>query len=225
MSTLTTTRVEAPVRVNLLPPEIEQARKLRHLKAALAGSVVVAAAAVGVLYWQAASDVNAAQDELASAKAENVTLQHQAAQYASVPVVYAQVQAAQAQLGQVERNEVHWSTYLTDLSLKMPPRVWLTSMQIAQTYPIGAPGAKASGDPLAPAGTVGTITFNGYAMRHQDVAVWLDSLAKLTDGTYPYFTQSTDAKIGDTDVVQVASTVLVKDSALVKAGAAQKAGN
>lgn len=222
MSTLTTTRLDTPVRVNLLPPEIEAAAKLRRLKIGLGVGLGVVAVAVGALYWQATGQVSAANEQLAAAQAENATLQRQAAQYADVPAVYAQVAAAQAQLAVVQANEVHWSTYLADLSLKMPPRVWLTSMQVAENFPV-AGNANASGDPLAPAGTIGTVTFSGYAMNHQDVAVWLDALKSVSDGTYPYFTNATESKIGDTKVVQVTSSLLIKQSAII--GTSPKAGN
>ena len=223
MSTLTTTRLDVPVRVNLLPPEIGSARRLRRLKVGLGAGLGVVALVVAALYWQATGQVSTANEALVAAQAENTALQHQVAQYADVPAVYAQVAGAQAQLAAVQANEVHWSTYLADLSLKMPPRVWLTSMSVTENFPVTGAGQKSSGDPLAPPGTIGTVSFSGYAMTHQDVAVWLDALKTVSDGAYPYFTNSTESKIGTTDVVQVSSSLLIKQSAII--GTTPKAGN
>ena len=39
---------------------------------------------------------------------------------------------------------------------------------------------------------VGAVTFDGQAMKHNDVAAWLDSLAKQKGYTQPYFTESED---------------------------------
>lgn len=226
MSTLTLTPVQAPVRVNLLPPEVEAQRRLRRLQTWLAVALLVALAVVGGLYWQASREVATAQAELTAVQAEQATLARQVAQYAEVPAVFRLVESAQAQLSDVKAPEVHWSTYLTDLSLRVPSSVWLTQMQVTQNYAgaAGASGGAASADPLAPTDTIGTITYTGYALSQRDVATWLDALARLSDGIYPYVTQSTQAKIGTTDVVQFTSSVLVKRSALVNLGVEPTAG-
>ena len=43
----------------------------------------------------------------------------------------------------------------------------------------------------------GTVTFQGKGYTHNDVAAWLDSLAKQTGYDQPYFTESTEEQIGD----------------------------
>jgi len=53
MTTLTPTRLAALPRVNLLPPEIAAAAKLRRLKAMLALLVVGALVVVGLLFFLA----------------------------------------------------------------------------------------------------------------------------------------------------------------------------
>lgn len=226
MSTLAPVRVEAPVRVNLLPTEIAEAARLRKLQTALGGAVLAALAVVGGLYWQAGNEVTSAQEQLDAAQATTSQLQAQKAEFADVPKVYAQVDAAKGELALATANEIHWSTYLTDLALQLPPRTWLTQMQVTEGAPSGA-GAPAagSGDPLAPAGTIGTVTYTGYVMKQQDVAVWLESLSKLSDGIYPYFTQAQAAKIGDTDVVQFTSSLLIKPTALANLRPATTAGS
>jgi Tfp pilus assembly protein PilN len=220
MSLITLTPVRAPVRVNLLPPQIEERRRLRRVQTWLAGAAVLVLAIIGLLYWQASASASNAAEELRTAQAEQARLNRQAAQYAEVPAVLAQVDAARKQLATVKSDEVHWSTYLTDLSLRVPSNIWLTQMQVSQAYSggTGAPTGATSNDPLAPTDTIGTITYTGYALTQRDVATWLDALSRLSDGIYPYVTQSAAATIGDTDVVQFTSSVLVKNSALVNLG-------
>ena len=54
---------------------------------------------------------------------------------------------------------------------------------------------------------IGTVTFTGVALTHDDVATWLESLASENGFANPYFSNSTEAKIGDQKVVNFSSTV------------------
>jgi Tfp pilus assembly protein PilN len=224
MTTQVTTpvRLDGLVRVNLLPPEIGQRRRLRRIQAGLAALVALAVVGVGAGWWQASQSVTSAQGELETAQAEGVKLQAQAAQYAEVPKLAAQLAEAQGNLDRIQANEVHWSTQLADLSLRVPSTVWLTQMAVTQSFPAAA--APAAGDPLAPANAIGTLTYQGYALQQADVATWLDSLARLSGADYPWFTNATKQKIGDREVVQFTSTAQVTGDALAKA-AGTKAGS
>jgi hypothetical protein len=51
-------------------------------------------------------------------------------------------------------------------------------------------------------------------MQHDDVAVWLESLAKQKGYTSAYFNSSTEKEIGSTKVVDFSSTVVVTREAL-----------
>ena len=132
MSTLTSTRLATLPRVNLLPPEIEDARRFRRVQRGLGAGVLAAAGIVGALTLLANAAVNDAQGDLDTAKARESKLQAQQARYAEVPLVYAQVEAAEAQLGQAMGKEIRWSYFLNDLSLATPNKVWLTSMTVTQ---------------------------------------------------------------------------------------------
>ena len=61
---------------------------------------------------------------------------------------------------------------------------------------------------------VGTVTFTGVGFSHDDVAVWLESLAKQKGYTNPYFTNSTKALIGTRSTVNFSSTVTMTSAAL-----------
>jgi Tfp pilus assembly protein PilN len=221
MSTQTTTRLATLPRVNLLPPEIGEQRRFRHVQAGLGGAVLASLIVVGALVVAAGAQVSNAQDDLDANKAQATQLQSKVAEYAEVPLVYGQVEAARAQLEQAMGSEVRWSYFLNDLSLKIPGHVWLDSMTVTSTAAAAAP---ASGDQYATTG-IGTVTFVGHGYSHNDVAAWLESLAKQKGYTQPYFTDSTvDPRGTDLKAVTFTSNVTVTDDALSQRYT-QKAGN
>jgi Tfp pilus assembly protein PilN len=219
---LTAGRLAHFPRVNLLPPEIEEARRFRRVQAGLGAAVAGTVVVVGLLYALASGQAADAQTELDAATARHTALQQKASEYANVPAVYAQVAAAKAQVGEAMGQEVRWSFFLNDLSLKIPQRVWVTSMNVTQNVAAaGGPGTAAAaqgagaGDanPLATAG-IGQVTFEGNAMNHNDVASWLDSLARQHGYADPYFTMSEKTDIGDHKVAHYQSSVTLTDEAL-----------
>jgi Tfp pilus assembly protein PilN len=210
MSTQTTTRLATLPQVNLLPPEIEQARQFRRVQFGLGGAVLAALVAAGALFVAANAQVGEAQDHLDANKAQATQLQSNVDEYAEVPLVLGQVDAARAQLGQAMGQEVRWSYFLNDLSLKIPRHVWLDSMIVTSS----APTAVTTVDQYAAVG-VATIAFEGHGYRHNDVAAWLNSLARQKGFTQPYFSDSTVDPVGtDEDAVKFSSTVTVTDDAL-----------
>ena len=94
MSTQTTTRLATLPRVNLLPPEIEQQRRFRHVQVGLGGAVLASLVVAGALVVAAGAQVGKAQDDLDANKAQATQLQSKVAEYAEVPLVYGQVEAA-----------------------------------------------------------------------------------------------------------------------------------
>lgn len=223
MSTLTATRTGTVASVNLLPPEIEQERRFRRVQVGLGAGVVGSLGVVAALFILASSQVGAAQDDLDVSKARTTKLEAQAAEYSQVPLVYSQVEAARAQLELAMGKEIRWSYYLNDLSLKTPSKVWLTTMAVAANE--AAPGAVAAGPDTSYIGPgLGIVNFEGMALKHNDVAAWLDSLAKQKGYDQPYFTDSTEEKLNDTIVVRFKSQVTITEDALSKRYV-QKAGS
>ena len=218
MSTLTTTRLVTLPQVNLLPPEIEQERRFRRTQFALGAVVVASLGVVAVLFLAASNQVSSAQGELADSQRQHTKLQAREAEYSQVPLVYAQVDAAKAQLELAMGKEIRWSFYLNDLSLKIPNSVWLTTMTVTPNEAAGlAPAAPVAGTAAGYLESgVGSVVFDGLAMKHNDVAAWLDSLAKQKGYTQPYFTEATKEKIGTRDVVRFRSQVTVTEDALSK---------
>ncbi len=128
MTTLTPTRLAQMPRVNLLPPEIAAAAKLKRLKLIL-GLLVLAAMVLVVLgYLFASSSIGGAEESLADAQADGAQLQADVATYAEVPQVLAEVDTAQANLETAMTPEIRWSFYLNDLSLTIPRSTRLVTM-------------------------------------------------------------------------------------------------
>jgi Tfp pilus assembly protein PilN len=226
MTTLTAHSVATLPRVNLLPPEIGEQRRFRKVQAGLGAGVLAAVGVVVALTLLASAAVSDAQGDVDAATAERAQLQEQQAQYAEVPLVYAQVEAAEAQLGQAMGKEVRWSYFLNDLSLKVPGKVWLTSMTVTQNVEDAAAAAvvavPATGTYLTTG--IGTVTFQGNGYAHNDVAAWLDALAKQKGLTQAYFSNSTKEKIGTERAVTFTSQATVTEEALSKRYT-QKAGS
>ena len=185
MSTTTAVQTGNLPRVNLLPPEISEGAKFRTAQLVMGLGVFAAVLVVGGLWYMAAGDESAAQDDLSSAQATSVQLHGEVTKYAQVPVVYARAQTAQAQLNQAMSQEVRYSYVLNDLSLGMPSGVWLSNITITQT--VDAPGSvKGAWGNSA----LGNVSMQGLATNLPQVAGWLQALAAQKSYTDPYLTTS-----------------------------------
>ena len=193
-------------RVNLLPPEIAEKVRFRRIQAGLGGGLLATLGVVALLYVGAVSSVNDAQGELTDATATGTALTAETAKYDDVKAVYARAEAAQVMLTKAMGEEVRYSRFLNDLSLTIPDNVWVKNVTFAQAAVPPGVGATEPG--------VGTVTFTGVGFNHDDVAVWLESLAKQKGYTNPYFTSSTKALLGTREIVDFTSTVTMTPAAL-----------
>ena len=203
-----TTNVTLP-RVNLLPPEIAEAKAFQKVQMGLGAALLATVAVVGVMYTSASASVGDAQTELDTANARGTALQADIAKYRNVTAIYAAAAAAETALTSAMGDEVRYSVMLDDLSLTVPDNVWLKSI----SYTAAAAGA--TGTSAAPAG-LGTFTATATAFSHDDVAVWLESIAGLKTLTNPYFSNATEALLGTRKVVNYTSTATVTQDALSK---------
>ncbi|MDP9183046.1 MAG: PilN domain-containing protein [Actinomycetota bacterium] len=197
-------------RVNLMPPEVAEAKAMRRVQMALGAAGVASVAVVGALYMSASHSVSAANSDLAASKSKTTTLQGQVAKYKDVTATIDAANAAQAQLVTAMGDEIRYSQLLNDLSLTVPSTVWLKSLSYTSTAP-GAAGTPAS---FAGAFPVGTLSVTGIGFSHDDVALWLEAIAGLRK-TYanPYFANSTEALIGARPTVNFNSTAVVLSTA------------
>ena len=195
-------------KVNLLPPEIAESARFRKVQMGLAGGVLAAIGVVAMLYVGASGSLSDANSELETSQATGAQLQGEAAKYNDVTAVYAQAAAAQAMLTQAMGEEVRYSQFLNDLSLTVPENVWIKDVTFTQAAAAPAVGGTVPG--------IGSVTFSGVGFKHDDVAVWLESLAKQKGYANPYFSSSTEALIGTRTTVNFSSTVTLTADALSK---------
>lgn len=208
----------APPRVNLMPPEIAEAARFRQVQVILAGAVLLAVVLVGFLYWNAHSKVASAKSDLQSAQDAHAGLQSKLASLSSVSATFAAVQSRQALLAGAMGREVRWSFLLNDLSFRMPSNVWLTSMTVSET----APAASSTGPSTLGGSTsvstapvpIGSIGFTGVGFKHDDVAAWLDAMAKEKSFLNPLFSSSTESTIANRPVVNFGGSVTLTSTAL-----------
>lgn len=175
--------------VNLLPPEIGERRRLRKLQAALGICVVAAVGAVAASYVVASGGVTSAQDDLTTTQTQSSQLQAETAKYANVPATIAKVDAAKLQRSQAMSQEIRWSYYLNDLSLRIPAKVWLTSISATENVDVPAAATTVATYPVP---GIGQVTFEGMAYTHNDVASWLQMLAGQEGFSQAYFTNSAE---------------------------------
>jgi len=213
MSLMTETQHEVSVgslpRVNLLPPEIAETRRFKRIQVGLGATVVGAVGIVALLYISASSGVSGAQAKVDAAQAQTASLRAESARYSGVTDVYAQADQAQAMLSRAMGQEVRYSQLLNDLSLSIPSNVWIKNLVFTQDAGTGAAATTTPG--------IGTLTVTGVGFSHDDVAVWLESLADQNDGkTYadPYFSNSTETLLGTRRTVNFTSSATLTPQAL-----------
>ncbi len=198
-------------RVNLLPPEIEAARRFRRVQAGLGSGVLAAVGVVALLFVGASGSVADAQGEVDAAAAQQQVLTAESARYRDVTATYQRASQAQALLTTAMGQEVRYSRFLNDLALTVPDGVWVTSLGFTQAGAGGASGAAAA----APAAAgIGTVAVSGTAYAHEDVAVWLESLAGQDGYVDPLLQSSTERLIGRRKVVDWSTTVTLSPDAL-----------
>lgn len=193
-------------RVNLLPPEIGERVRFRRMQYGLGGGVLAAVGLVAVLVVLAAGGVADAQSEKEAAQASGTKFQSETEKFKEVEVVYAQAAAADAMLVQAMGDEIKFSEYLYALTLTVPEHVWLTNAAFKQAPTTPMVGATEPG--------VAALTFTGVGYTHDDVAAWLDSLAKQKGYVNPYFTSSAKELIGTRTVVRFGSSVTMNSQTL-----------
>jgi Tfp pilus assembly protein PilN len=166
--------------------------------------------------------VSTAQTSLDQAQSQGTSLQSDMSKYNNVTAVYSSASAAQAQLTAAMGQEVRYSQLLHDLSLSVPSTVWLKTLSYTQTPPPATSTGAASGTAAAAGSTggatssapIGTVSFAGVGFNHDDLALWLESLASLKAYTDVYFSNATEGLIGARKVVNFSSTADLTPAAL-----------
>jgi Tfp pilus assembly protein PilN len=215
--TVQTAGLAAMPRVNLMPPEIAEAERFRRLQLAMGGAVVLSAVIVGALYQHAKSGISDAQGQLSTAQTQQTSLQSKLNSLSSVSQTYAAVHAKQQLLQEAMGGEIRWSYMLNDMSFRIPNNVWLTAIEANETTAADVSTIVPVTPTVVPGNStdaVGTVSYSGVAFKHDDVANWLDALAKEKGFSDPSFSSSTEGLIGQRKVEDFNTSVDLTPKAL-----------
>lgn len=201
--------VYAVPRVNLLPDEILAERRLRRTQATLGAVLLVVAGTVAGGFVLASASAAAAEDDLAVEQARTQVLTAEQAEYAEVPQVMGQVEAAQSARSTAMASDVLWYQYLTHLSASYPKDVWVRDLTATIT-PVDATAA-ATG---VPAAGIGTLVVSGTSPVHTGVADWMDVVDATPGLTNPMYTEANRTDVDGTVVVDWTSEADVTPDAL-----------
>jgi Tfp pilus assembly protein PilN len=204
-------------RVNLIPDQIAAEAKIGKAKVTLGFAAAAAVAVVAGMYVMASGQVSAAQEQLDGATAHSAALASDAAKYADVPKIRADLTDAQAQQVAALGTEVRWSSVLTNLGLTIPAGVALTSLQAnvtaagvdAEPAATGSAGGAVSvlGNP-----GIGTVLYQGEATDDTRLATFLESLSKNPGLIDPFATQA--AAVSTSPTITFSATATINQKAL-----------
>jgi Tfp pilus assembly protein PilN len=205
--------VYAVPRVNLLPSEILSERKLRRTQATLGAVVLAVVGAVAGGFVLAAASAATAQDDLAVEQARTQSLLTEQGEYSEVPQVLGQLDATRTAQADAMETDVLWYDYLDRLAASYPKNVWLRDMNITVSPVVAATDPSAAGA-LPVSDAIGTISFNGTGLVHDDVAAWLDALDTIEGFQNATYSTSARTELDGRVVVDFTSTVEVGREAL-----------
>lgn len=198
------------MKINLLPPEIKERQRARRQTTL----VLLAGAAVLVLlvlfYLAQVGRLAGARRDLQAQEDRNSQLEQRIAELQRFDQLREELEATRTLEDQLLANAVLWSAVLRDISLVIPGDTWLTAMTAGLfEEAAGAAGAE---------GLVGEISFNGFALSHRAVALWLSRLEDVRGFANPWLSNSQKTLIGTREVVQFTSSVDVSELAVVAGG-------
>jgi Tfp pilus assembly protein PilN len=197
---------------NLVPREEAKSRQSRG------GAVPVAVALVGVVllgglatvYLSASTGVTDQRAEVEDLRSRVAAAEAEAAPEAAAPsldpALVDEKRARTAALSGALAGRTAWDRVLRSLSLVLPEDVWFTGVLGSSVVP------EQPADPAAPAAVpLKTVTINGFALAHAQVAQFLSRLAVVPELGSVQLLSSTVTKLGEREVVQFSIVAAVKD--------------
>jgi len=201
------------MRINLLPPEVGERQRLRRRTLLTVASGVVLLALVGGFYFLQVVRLSGVEEDIQAQESVNQGLRTQIADLQDIAVLEQEIAETRDLLSTLLQDRILWSGVMRDISLVIPGQVWLDGLSATA-------GAAVEGAEAAPTtgagGLVGQISFSGFAFDHREVALWLSRLEDVRGFINPWLSSSTKSEIGDTSVVQFASSVDMSDQALAR---------
>jgi Tfp pilus assembly protein PilN len=171
--------------VNLLPADLRRRQRTRQLTSAAAGLAALVVLLLLLVFLYESGRLSTANNHLDEQNATNAQLQSQITDLQRFDQLKGDVDQRQALVDGLLQEQVMWSGVLHDVSMVIPGQVYLTQVSGLITE---SPG---STDTLAtPAGILGAIQFQGVALDHPDVALWLTRLEQVDGWENPWVTVS-----------------------------------
>lgn len=159
-------------RINLLPRELAAKRRSRQIAGMIVIAGLVMLGLMVIVYGAQRARLASARGDLERQERVNAGLQRQVAQLSQFAQRQQQVRTKEQLLTALTRNEVRWSSVLTEVSLVIPADDWLTNFSgLVQQ------GIIAAGQPI------GTIQVSGCTLlppdgTHLNVAQFLVQLGR-----------------------------------------------
>jgi len=165
--------------VNLLPVEVNERLKSRRITTVIAAGAGAALILLGFVFMVQSSRLSSVKHQLAAQQAENSHLQSQVTGLQHYSDLKQQVADKEALVTSITKDEVQWSGVLRDLSMVIPGDVWLTQFQasVANSQTTASTATTTTTTPGS--SIIGNLQFQGGALSHPDVALWLTRLEKI----------------------------------------------
>ena len=178
-ATLWRTRPGWGIAVDLTPPEVLDARRLRRLTRVVAASLALVLVAVVVAVVLARRQHAAAAAEHEAAQGRTARLEAQGERYADVTLLGRTVATVREQLPLVLGRDVDLVELMDRVEAGLPPTMSITSESIvlSPTAAAGLAADPATGQPAGP--SVGTVTLTGTGREMQDLALFVDRLSTV----------------------------------------------
>jgi Tfp pilus assembly protein PilN len=188
--------------VNLLPPELRQRQRTRRQTALVAVAGAVVLAGVLALWFLQGMRIADLDEQIDGQQAENARLQQQVNELQRFADLRADLEARRDVVSAALRGGVEWSSVMRDVSVVIPDRMWLTSVQAS-----AAAAAVGEEEGAVAANLIGTITFQGESLDTDTLALWLTRLESVPGWVNPWLSSAQESQIDSTEVFTFSSSV------------------
>ncbi len=203
--------------VNLLPPELRRRQQRRTATTQVIAGALVVVGLLVLLFIYESSRLSDANSALQAQNQRNAALQRQITGLQRFADLQNELQQRQQLVDGLRQGNVAWSGVLHDLSMVIPGEVYVTNM--TGTITVGAGGV---GVQVSPTGLIGGLTFQGVAVDHPAVALWLDRVSEVTGWDNAWVSAENTAEgtgtTGGTNVTFSGSVDLGQDAATTTGG-------
>jgi type IV pilus assembly protein PilN len=173
--------------VDLTPPELIAARKVRVVRRALAVGLVIVLLLSLAAFGYAWTQKRSAADDLASVQNDTTRLQSEQNRYGNVVRIQSATKQIQSQIAGLMAADVDSAQLLGQIRAQLPANMIIGQLSVvaneSSTSNSSAGGALLDGSGLV---HIGTVSLSGTAKRLTDVATFVDRLGTIKGIVQPY---------------------------------------